>query len=109
MSNIPLVYVSQQCPNCIRLLDTIQRLQLRIRIIDIDVQAPRHQISVVPTVITEQGRTKTGTDAFEWLQAFEAEVPLDAYATVTGEGEGGLPYTDMESNQTEHASNFTSF
>lgn len=109
MGKSPIVYVSEQCPNCIRLLDTIRRLQLHVYIINIDVQTPKHQITVVPTIITEDGRTKTGTDAFQWIQTFESEVPLDLYATVMGEGEGGLPYTDMESNETINATNFTMF
>lgn len=105
----PIIYVSQQCPNCIRLLDTIRRLQLKVRVVDIDVHVPQHQISVVPTVITDQGQTKTGTDAFEWLQTFESHMPLESYATVLGEGEGGLSYTDIESNETVNATNFTMF
>lgn len=105
---VPIVYVSQQCPNCIRLLHTIQRLNIDSQIINIDHEAPHHQISAVPTVITDEG-VKTGTDAFEWVQAFEAHMPLESYATVLGEGMGGLSYTDMESDETINATNFTPF
>jgi len=105
---VPIIYVSQQCPNCIRLLQTIQRLHIESHIINIDYEAPHHQISAVPTVISDEG-VKTGTDAFEWVQAFEAQMPLESYATILGEGLGGLSYTDIESDETVNATNFTSF
>lgn len=105
-------YVSQQCPNSDRFMKIVQRLQLTtsdLRVINIDVQAPQHPIQSVPTIVSRQGEFISGTDAFQWLQQFENRLPLEAYATVLGAGDGGLPYTDIESDELVETTPFTYF
>ena len=103
-----LVYVSLQCPSCARLLDILRRLQLRVKVVNIDTDAPRHRITAVPTIVTKEGRSFTGTNAFMYLQDFEAECPLDRYALVSGE-DMTMPYTDMDTNQTHNECPFSTF
>lgn len=100
------VYVSGQCPNCDRFLKSLRRLKLKVKVVNVD-HTRVEGLSAVPTVV-EGTQMMTGTKAFEWLQSFEAQVPLDAYATVLGEG-AGLSYTDLESDETVEATLFTPF
>jgi len=103
------VYVSSRCPNCTRLVKTIRRLQLPgITLIDVD-HTPVNGLKAVPTVVDTQGSVMVGTQAFEWLQGHEARLPLEAYATTLGAGDGGLSYTDLETDETVEAALFTSF
>lgn len=105
-----IAYVSQQCPNCTRFIKIIQRLRMEnVSFVNIDAQAPRHPIRSVPSIVTDQGDVKEGTEAFTWLQQFEETLPLEAYATVLGAGDGGLTYTDLESDETIDTTPFTSF
>lgn len=102
-----VVYVSAQCPSCDRLLKTMKRLNVRARVVNVDTQRV-DGLTAVPTVVSD-GQVLTGTAAFEWVQAFESSLPLDAYAMVTGSGLGGLSYTDLESDETIDACPFTNF
>jgi glutaredoxin len=101
------VYVSMQCPNCLRLLKTLDKLQMRVKVINID-QIQVQGLTAVPTV-RDNGQTYVGTKAFEWVQAYESTLPLEAYATVLGEGAGGLTYTDLETDETVESTLFTPF
>jgi protein-disulfide isomerase len=91
---VTMVYVSPQCPNCERLLEQLQwlkktDLKLNIRVVDIN-NAQVSGLTAVPTVV--EGRdVYIGTRAFEWIQQFDAEVPLAAYAH--DESESELPST----------------
>jgi thiol-disulfide isomerase/thioredoxin len=91
---VALVYVSNQCPNCQRLLEQLQWLQqsdlkLAIKIVNIDAQQVSG-LTAVPTVV-ENREVYVGTRAFEWLQNFDAHVPLNAYAN--GDSDSELPST----------------
>jgi len=103
-----IVYVSDQCPNCDRFVKSLKRLKLSgVKVINID-RTPVAGLDAVPTVI--DGRTTlVGTKAFEWLQGYESKLPLEAYATVLGEGAGGLSYTDLETDETVESTLFTHF
>lgn len=103
-----VVYVSMQCPNCLRLLKTLDKLKLKVKVVNID-RTQVNGLTAVPTV-SENGQTYVGTKAFEWIQAYEANLPLEAYATVVGEGVGGgLTYTDLETDETVASTLFTPF
>ena len=101
------VYVSGQCPNCDRFLKTLRRFDFKVKVVNID-HHPVDGLSAVPTVVSGR-EVHVGTKAFEWLQSFEAQLPLEAYATVLGEGAGGLTYTDLETDETMDAALFTPF
>ncbi len=101
------VYISGQCPNCDRLLKTLRRLKLPIKVVNID-QTPVGGLTAVPTVV-DDGRVMVGTQAFEWVQGYESRLPLEAYATVLGEGAAGLSYTDLETDETVSDPLFTQF
>lgn len=105
-----IAYVSRQCPNCIRFVKIIRRLNLDdVELYNVDERPPQHNIHAVPTLVTSQG-IKTGTDAFEFLQQYESTLPLEAYATVLGEGGAGeLSYTSLDDDETVNPSQFTSF
>jgi glutaredoxin len=102
-----VVYVSMQCPNCLRLLKTLDKLQLKVKVINID-RTRVDGLTAVPTV-NDRGTVHVGTKAFEWVQAYESQVPLEAYATVLGEGAGGLSYTDLDTDETVASTLFTPF
>ena len=102
-----IVYVSGQCPNCDRFIKTVRRLKLKVEIVNIDNRKV-DGLSAVPTVV-EGTRVMVGTKAFEWLQSYESKLPLEAYATVLGEGVGGLSYTDLDTDETRGSSLFTAF
>ena len=102
------VYVSRQCPSCTRILEIIKRLEVRARIVNIDVEQPRHNITAVPTIITKQGQSFVGTNAFMYLQEFEEQAPLDRYALISGE-DLTMPFTDRETNETLHECPFATF
>ena len=78
------VYISNQCPNCIRLLSTIRRiasLNSSTRIVDIDSQMSpeqRSQIEFVPTFATAAGAMFVGAKAFEYLKQYDGEIELDS-------------------------------
>jgi hypothetical protein len=105
-----VAYVSQQCPNSIRFVKIIRRLKLEdVQLYNVDEQPPRHSIHAVPSVVTPGG-IKTGTEAFEWLQQYENRLPLEAYATVLGEGGAGeLAYTSLDDDETVNPTQFSSF
>jgi len=102
------VYWSPQCPNCVRFLKSAERLGVACNAIDVSV-ARVGGLTAVPTVVMRDGSTRVGTEAFEWLRGFEAEMPLTSYATVMGEGAGGLSYTDLESDEPVAATPFGEF
>lgn len=89
-----LVY-SQQCPNCIRFIDALQRTSVADRVVMVDVaQLTQEQlatITAVPTLVTPEGQTVHGTRAFEWLKQYEGDVELEAFCG----GGGGLAFSDV--------------
>jgi glutaredoxin len=91
------VYTSSNCPNCIRLLDTIERIpSLRgsTRVLDVDQMPPpdlsRVGLSAVPTLVV-QGRHHVGKAAFEYLAQFNGEMDLEAVSL----GVGALSFGDF--------------
>jgi hypothetical protein len=94
---VATVYVSSQCPNCARFLEQLEWLQsahlkIPIRTVNIDGQRVDN-LTAVPTVVDGKD-VHVGTRAFEWLQAFDAQVPLSAYADFSKDAEDDeLPFT----------------
>ena len=92
------VYVSPACPNCKRLLDIIRHLKLRIEVVDIDTldSASRARLQYVPMLVDENNRTHTGSDAFKYLEKYNATTDLVytelngklAYAAFDGDDDG---------------------
>lgn len=91
-----LVY-SQQCPNCVRFIDALQRTSMAGRVVMVEVaQLAREQlsaVSAVPALVTPEGQTLYGTKAFEWLKQYEADVELEAFYGGAG---AGLAFSDVE-------------
>jgi len=107
-ANSLIVYVSSQCPSCVRLLEIIKRLRIDAQIINIDTRPPRHQLTAVPTIITSKGTSFVGTNAFMYLQDLESQCPLDEYALVSGE-DLNRPYTHMDTDETHLECPFSAF
>lgn len=76
------VYVSSQCPNCVRFLATLRRIpSLRnTHVVNIDTLAPeqRNKIEFVPTFVDTRGSVHTGAKAFDYLKEFDGEVELES-------------------------------
>ena len=91
------IYTSSNCPNCIRLLETVERIpSLRgaTRVVDVDQLPPpelaRIGLSAVPTLVA-QGRQHVGKAAFEYLAQFNGEMELEAVSL----GVGNLSFGDF--------------
>jgi glutaredoxin len=102
------IYVSNQCPSCVRLLEIVKRLRMKARVVNIDVESPRHQLTAVPTIVAGQGKSFVGTNAFMYLQDLEDQCPLDDYALVSGE-DLNRPYTNMETDEMHYECPFAHF
>jgi len=102
------LYVSNQCPSCVRMLEIVKRLGVKATVINIDEQAPRHRIDAVPTIVTGQGKSYVGTNAFMYMQQMEEECPLDQYALISGE-DINRPYTHMDTDETLLECPFSAF
>lgn len=91
-------YVSKHCPNCARFVDAVHtspKATKEVRLVDVDgvSSAVRNQLSVVPTVVTAGGKQLTGSDAFSFLKAYEADSELGVYEI----GHGDLVFSDYAS------------
>lgn len=91
------VYTSSNCPNCMRLLETLERIpSLRgsTAVVDVDRLPPpdvsRLGLSAVPTLVA-QGRQHVGKAAFEYLSQFNGEMELEAVSL----GVGNLSFGDF--------------
>ena len=88
-----LVY-SQQCPNCVRFIDALQRTSQAGQVAMVDVaQLGREQlasVAAVPALLTPEGQTMYGTKAFEWLKQYEADVELESFY-----GNGSLAFSEV--------------
>ncbi len=94
-----LVYISQSCPNCARLVDTLKRipsLRATTKIVDIDTLPPQQVASsgltAVPTLVA-QGRMHVGKDAFEFLSQYNGEIEYESVSF----GNGSLVYGSLDS------------
>ena len=91
---VATVYVSSQCPNCGRFLEQLEwlksaNLKIPAKVVNIDGKRIDN-LTAVPTVVDGKD-VHVGTRAFEWLQSFDAQVPLAAYALEDDDSE--LPFT----------------
>lgn len=102
-------YLSARCPNCDRMSKTLRRLDVKdVKIVYVDgKQIPG--LTAVPTIVDGNNVPHVGTKAFEWLQTYEASVPLEAYATVLGQGTGGLTYSMFDTDETIATTPFSDF
>ena len=82
MGHATLVY-SQQCPNCVRFIDALQRTSMAGQVAMVEVsQLGREQlaaVAAVPALVTAEGQTLYGTKAFEWLKQYESDVELESF------------------------------
>lgn len=91
------VFTSSNCPNCIRLLETIHRIpSLRgsVAIVDVDSLQPADVaqlgLTAVPTLVAD-GRQHVGKAAFEYLAQYNGEMELEAVSL----GVGNLTFGDF--------------
>ena len=87
--------ISTGCTNCVRFVDALKRTKTaaeRVRLVDVATldESQRTGLTAVPTLILGDGRRLVGTDAFQWLDQFAAEVEPDAFG-----GFGALPFSDI--------------
>lgn len=88
------LYVSSQCPNCIRFLGAMQRVAgLRASVKVVDVNKSGSPVEYVPTLVLQDGGQYTGTKLFEWLKQHEADAPLDGMSFADC---AGLPFSTLE-------------
>lgn len=106
MPQITVIH-SPQCANCQRLLSILRRIPSlsNAQIVNVNQLGPAQlsTIQYVPTVIDQHGQQFVGTNAFEYLKKFEAEMELSPapmpmgrgleYATLEGPGEN--EYVEM--------------
>lgn len=91
-----LVY-STQCTNCSRFMDALSRTPIasQVNLVDVVTLNPTQvaRVQAVPALITPQGTTMYGTQAFEWLKQYEADVELEGFTV----GNGSLAFSEVES------------
>ena len=102
------VYISDQCPNCNRLVKTmslVPSLRNRVRVVDISAvdHSTLSRIQFVPTVVLSTGQSMVGTKAFEWMKEFDGEVDLLPPPS------GGLAFSDLDFADTQYTEGFSSF
>jgi hypothetical protein len=102
---------SAQCPNCSRFIDALSRTSAaaEVAVVDVATLHPSQlaRVSAVPALVLAGGRTVYGTQAFEWLKQYEADVDLDGF-----EGENGaLAFSDVSSAQgyVNYAQSYSAF
>lgn len=85
-----LVYTSQSCPNCARLIDDLKRIpSLRgtAKVIDVNDLRPQQiassGLTAVPTIVA-QGRMHVGKEAFEYLAQYNSEIEYESVSFGTG-------------------------
>lgn len=91
-----LVY-STQCTNCSRFMDALSRTPMasQVNLVDVVTLNPTQvaRVQAVPALITPQGTTMYGTQAFEWLKQYEADVELEGFTV----GNGSLAFSEVDS------------
>lgn len=90
------IFVSPQCPNCQRLVDSLNKvpsLQGRMQIIDIDRLDPsqRAGLQYVPTLVDSSNVQHVGSRAFEWVKQYDSEIELEPAPG----GVGSLQFADL--------------
>lgn len=99
MASQVVAYISPNCPNCVRLVETMKRissLRQRVKYIDIDSLHPQQVaasgISAVPTLVV-QGQMHVGKAAFDYLSQFNEEMEVESISL----GGGSLMYGLIDS------------
>lgn len=106
---------STQCPNCTRFIDALARTSAAgsVRLVDVATLSPAQvaRVSAVPALITPTGGTMYGTQAFEWLKQYEADIPLESFALGANGLGTGLAFSDVEATQSYamHSETFSQF
>lgn len=89
-----ILFYAPQCPNCVRFMEALDRTPMAQGVTRVDVNwlSPdqRSRIQAVPTMQVPEGYL-TGTDAFKWLRAFEADVEPGCYGA-----SNGLAYSSLD-------------
>lgn len=95
-----ILYYSERCVNCKRLLDTIERMpnvHKNMRFLNIDTAPPeaKRQLTAVPTMQLQDGQMLIGSKAFEHLQQFNSEIEYETLPIANG---GSLPFSEVGSD-----------
>jgi glutaredoxin len=92
-----VIYTSQSCPNCVRLLDTVHRIPSvrgSAKIVDINDMPPQQiassGLTAVPTIVA-QGRMHVGKEAFDFLAQYNGEIEFESISF----GGGSLIYGSL--------------
>lgn len=93
-----IAYISSHCPNCARFVDAVKtspKATKEVRLVDVDAVPPavRNSLTVVPTVRTTGGKVMAGSDAFNFLKAYESDSDLGVYEI----GADSLVFSDFAS------------
>lgn len=94
IDSMPIVlYVSEKCSNCQRLMNTVRLIPSlqTSRVVNIE-QSPTPGIDRVPTLVDERGQRYVGGKAFEFLKKYEQEIQLQPMQL----GTGSLAYGSIE-------------
>lgn len=98
MSNKHVLVFSEQCPNCVRFIDALQRTSAAGSVTLMDVarlsQEQLAAVQAVPAMVLDSGQTLYGTKAFEWLKQYDGEVELEGFA---GGRSSALSFSDVAS------------
>jgi hypothetical protein len=92
-----LVY-SPQCTRCLRLLHTVKRLGPKaleyLLVVDVSTLKPRQLLAIkaVPTIVTPDGRTFSGTAAFEWVSTTFQSIRVEPESF---DGFGNITFSDV--------------
>lgn len=87
MTSQYVLFYAPQCPNSARFIEALDRTPVAQAVARVDVNwltpDQRSHIQAVPTMQVPEGFL-TGTDAFNWLKAFEANVEPGCYGPSNG-------------------------
>lgn len=106
-----VIYTSQSCPNCGRLLDTYRRIPSlagRASVVDVSTVDPNRLaasgITAVPTIVA-QGQVHVGKAAFDYLSQFNGEMDIESISL----GTGALAYGTIGSENMQWIENYGEF
>lgn len=106
-----ILYYSQNCSSCARLMSIIQRiasLRNKVEYQDIHTVPPsqRSSLQYVPTVVDDNGQQHVGYKAFDFMKQYEQEIELQSAPLSFGT----LTFSALEGyGESEYAEHFGDF
>jgi hypothetical protein len=90
-----VLFYSTRCLNCKRFMESMNRTPAAniVQCVDIDRVPPASlgDLQAVPTLVSrDTGVARVGQAAFEWLKAYEHDLPLETF-----QGGGGLSFSEF--------------